>query len=295
MTAPQLNSAPQRSEAWHQQRKGRVTGSVVGAILGLSPYMTRDDVLRSMVRASLGAPSEFTGNVATAWGSAMEPQAIMDFEMETSESVAAAPFVKYSDWLGASPDGYVSDGRLIEVKCPYGIRNDPNPLFKSADDQPHYLAQMQVQMEVTGKWSCWFYQWTPHGSSLKLIHRDDDWLQANLPRLHQFHAEFLDALANPEEHLAPRRVTIDTPEAAKMVAEWDQLSEAIERATERKKDLLAEMVALAGERNADFGGRKLTKTEKAGAVSYAKVVKEKLPILDLTPWRGKPSSFWGIR
>jgi len=288
-------TAPQRSPEWHQQRKGRVTGSVVGAILGLSPYMTRDDVLRSMVRASLGAPSEFTGNVATAWGTAMEPQAILDFEMETSESVTPAPFVKYHTWLGASPDGYVSDGRLIEVKCPYGIRNDPNPIFKSADDQPHYLAQMQVQMMVTGKTSCWFYQWTPHGSSLKLIHRDDDWLASNLPRLHQFWAELQDAIANPEEHLSPRRVTIDTPEAARMIREYVELTEAIERATERRKDLLSEMVALAGERNADFGGRKLTKTEKAGAVSYASVVKAKLPGLDLEPWRGKPSSFWGVR
>ncbi len=284
----------QRSPEWFAQRKGRVTGSVVGGILGLSPYMTRDDVLRSMVRATLDAPSEFAGNVATEWGTGMERQAILDFEMDTSEKVEPAPFVEYEDWLGASPDGYVSDGRLIEVKCPYGLRNDPQPIFKQPHEQPHYLAQMQVQMFVTGKESCWFYQWTPHDRMKKLIHRDDEWLASNLPRLKQFHAEYLDALAAPDEHLSPKRTVIDTPDAAMMVREYDDLKEARDRADERLKELMAGMAAMAGDRNALFGGRKLTKIEKEGAVSYAKVVKEKLPGLDLSAWRGKPSSFWKL-
>ena len=62
----------QRSPAWFEKRKGRVTGSIVGAILGLSPYMTRADAMRSMVRAAIGAPSEFTGNVATEYGTMHE-------------------------------------------------------------------------------------------------------------------------------------------------------------------------------------------------------------------------------
>lgn len=288
-------NAPQRSEAWFNARKGRVTGSMVGAILGLSPYMTRDDALRSMVRASLGAESEFTGNAATQWGTAMEPHAVAEFEMATSEEVKPAPFVPLDDWLGASPDGYTSDNRLIEVKCPYGIRNDPEPLFKSIDDQPHYYAQMQVQMHVTCYESCWYFQWTPHGYSNKLIHRDEDWLQDNLPRLKQFWAEFQDALASPEEHLAPLRTVIDTPTAHQMTAEWDQLSEAISLAEERKADLLKEMVALAGERNALIAGRKLTQTVKQGSVSYAKALKKYAPDADLEPFRGKGSSYWGLK
>lgn len=285
----------QRSSEWFAARIGRVTGSAVGAILGLSPYQTRADVLRSMVRAAHGAPSEFTGNAATEWGTYNEAGAIAEFEMETSERVMPAPFVPFDSWLGASPDGYTSDGKLIEVKCPYGIRRDENPIFKPPEEQPHYLAQMQVQMYVTGRESCWFYQWTPYGTSPHIIHRDDEWLNANLPRLRQFHAEYLDALRDPDDHLSPRRVVIDTPEAAKMVAEWDQLVEAEERAKERRKDLLAEMVALAGQRNAEIGGRKLTLTTKAGSVSYAKALREIAPDADLSKWTGAPSSFWGLK
>lgn len=288
----------QGTPEWFAARKNRVTGSSVGGILGISPYSTREGVMRAMVRESLGAPSEFPDPVPppVAWGKAMEKTAIGMFEMETSEAVEPAPFVEYEDWLGASPDGYVTDGKLIEVKCPWGIRNDPNPIFKLPQEQPHYVAQMQVQMFVTGYQSCWFYQYTPHGSMNKLVHRDDDWLATNIPRLKQFWAEFQDELANnPDEHLAPLRITIDTPEAAKMVAEYDQLTEALERAGERRKEILQEMVALAGEKNAIFGGRKLTLTKKAGAVSYAKAVKELMPGADLTKWTGKPSEYWGLK
>lgn len=289
-------TAPQRTPEWHTARLNRVTGSVVGAILGLSPYQTRDDVLRSMVRASHGADSEFQGNPATAWGTAMEPQAIMDFEMESGEKVSAAPFIPYDDWLGASPDGLVSDNRLIEVKCPYGLRDAKDPVFKTINEQPHYMAQMQIEMLCADRDQCWFYQWAPHGDLLRLVHRDPEWLNHHLPILRQFHAEFLhERDHNAEEHLSPRRMVIDTPAAAKMVAEWDDLCEAEERAKERKKDLLAEMVTLSGGKNALFAGRKLTLTKRAGAISYGKAIKALCPDADLEQWRRAPSESWGLK
>jgi len=284
----------QRSEAWFAARKGRVTGSMVGAILGLSPYMSRDDAMRAMVREYHDAPREFTGNAATAWGTAMEAHAVAEFEMKQGLVVKSMPFVPCDDWLGSSPDGE-TEGRGLEVKCPYGIRNDPDPVFKTLDDQPHYRAQTMIEMHCCGWSELHFWQWTPHGNSHELVKRDDDWLNQHLPILRQFHAEFLDACKDPAEYLEPLRITIDTPAAALMVAEYDQLSEAISLAEERKKDLLSEMVALAGERNSVFGGRKLTLTRKAGSVSYAKAVKELCPDADLSKWAGKPSSYWGLK
>lgn len=291
-----MSEPEQRSPAWFEKRKGRVTGSAVGAILGLSPFMTRADVMRNMVRDSLGAPSEFSGNIATEYGTANEVGAIIEFQMETGLKVKPATFVVFDDWLGASPDGFTSDGGLIEVKCPFGKRKDVDPVFKRPDEQPHYLAQMQVQMFVTKTKHCHFYQWSPHGTQLDHIAFDQPWIDDNLPRLRQFHAEYMDDLANnADDHLAPKRVEIDTPQAAMMVAEWDGLNEAIENYNERKRDLLADMVALAGGKNAVLAGRKLTLTERAGAISYAKAIKAIAPDADLEPWRGKASEYWGLR
>lgn len=291
------NEPQQRTPEWFEKRKGRVTGSMVGAILGLSPYMTRADAMRTMVRAQLGAESEFTGNVATEYGTAHEAGAIIDFRMETSLNVKPAPFIIHEDWLGASPDGYVSDGRLIEVKCPYGLRDKPHPVpFKPIDEQMHYHAQMQVQMFVTRTDGCHFWQWSKNGYRHDVIERDQSWLDDNLPRLRQFHAEFLDEVANNhEEHLAPKRVDIDTPEARRMMAEWDDIADQLERLGERKKDLLADLVALAGEKNARISGRNLTLTQREGAISYAKAIKALCPKADLEPYRGKASSFWQVR
>ena len=290
----------QRTPEWHERRKGRVTGSIAGAILGLSPYMTRADALRLMVREALGAEREFKGNVATEYGSHHEAGALIEFQMETGVTVYPAPFVPHDDWLGASPDGYTSDGGLIEVKCPYSLRDAAWPVFKPIgpddDAQPHYYAQIQVQLYVTGRPHCHFWQWAPRGTRHDIVKLDQGWLDENLPRLRQFHAEFLAELAEcPDEHLAPKRVEIDTPEARRMVEEWDGINEALERLAERKKDLLESMVKLAGERNALIAGRKLTLTERAGSVAYAKVVKDHCKGVDLEPYRGKPSRFWGIR
>ena len=41
----------QYTPEWWEARKGLVTASSVGAILGHDPYRDRDDVMRAMVRA----------------------------------------------------------------------------------------------------------------------------------------------------------------------------------------------------------------------------------------------------
>lgn len=287
----------QRTAEWHEARKGRVTASLVGAILGLAPYMTRADAMRAMVREALGAEREFTGNVATEYGNMNEAQALLDFRIETGLGVEPIGFVTREDWAGCSPDGFTSDGGGVEAKCPYGLRSFNPPAFKPLADQPHYYGQVQFSLWVTGRPHWHFWQWSRYGGHLTKVHPDIDWQNENLPKLRQFHAEYLDELANnADEHLAPRRVEIDTPEARKMLREWDELAETIANLEERKKDLLAEMVKMADGKNALLAGtRKLTLTERAGSISYAKAIKDLLPKADLEPYCGKPSSFWQVR
>ena len=72
-------STEQRSPEWFAQRKGRVTGSVAGAILGLNAHQSPDAILRRMVREYHGLESEFTGNIATEYGQLNEPMALLGF------------------------------------------------------------------------------------------------------------------------------------------------------------------------------------------------------------------------
>lgn len=288
----------QRSDEWFEARKGKVTASMVGAILGLNPYMNREDAMRAMVRDALGEEREFKGNVATEYGKHNEDGALVEYRMETMHDVEVVGFITHAmeDWAGCSPDGLIGDKGGVEIKCPYSLRNvEGDPVFKMLHEQPHYEAQVQFSLWVTGRqwWS--FYQWAPKGTHHRVVRPDPDWVADNIPRLRQFHAEFLDELKNnADEYRAPRRVAVDTPEAAKAMAEWDDIAEQMERLAERKKDLLASITDMAGGKDAMVAGRKVTLVSREGSVSYAKVVKDHAPGVDLEPYRGKPSSYWKV-
>ena len=285
----------QRTPEWHAQRTNRLTASSVGAVLGVDPWRSRADVMRQMVRDYLGAESEWGVNPALAWGIANEENARMSFELEIGLKVEPAPFVPFEGAYGASPDGWVGDKAGFEAKCPFGLRKESNPIFKSLKEQPHYYAQIQFSMWCTGRDKWHFYSWSPNGTAYEVVHADHTWQDENLPKLRQFYAEYLyERNNNSAEHLAPKRITLDSPEAHKMVREWDEINEQLGWLEERKKDLLAQIVQAASEKNAEFAGRKLTKVEKEGSVSWAKLAKEHCPNVDTAAYRGKSSSYWKL-
>lgn len=282
----------QRSPEWFQARKGRVTGSKVGAILGISPWQSAEDVLRAMVREHHGAEREFTGNAATQWGTANEPGAAIDYELETGRQVKAAFFETRGDIFGASPDGYIGDDGLIEIKCPYAMRDiDSADAFKSLEEQPYYYAQIQFQLYCTRRLWCDFYQWSPKAQSLERVDYDCSWIDENIPKLKAFHDRYLSELENPK-HLKPKRRFLEGNE---LLAEYLQAKKEKEDADQRMKQALLALVELAGGENAIIGKHKLTKVTRAGSVSYSKVVKEHLPEIDLEQYRGKPSVHWTLK
>ena len=273
------------------ERVGRITASMVGAILGVNPYMTPNDAMRRMVRDAHGAEPEFTGNVATEYGTFHEEGAIQDFEMHTGMKVEPAGFIKMGDWLGVTPDGFVGDAALIEVKCPYGQRDKETPVFKSISEQPHYYAQVQVQLYVTQRRHCWFWQWAPNGQCVERVDVDTEWLAENMPKLEEFYQQYLKELSN-KAHLEPRLKELRAANVLAMADEYEDVSEAIERLTARKKELLEQIVDAAGGENCIINGKRLTYVERPGAVSYAKAIKELCPDADLSKWTGKPSGHW---
>jgi len=284
----------QRTPEWFAARAGRITASGAGALLGLSPHTSEADGFRSLVRSMHGMPSEFVGNVATEYGTFHEAGALVEYEMETGNEVTQLAFAPYADWLGASPDGLINSGwGMLEIKCPFGKRKENPPVFKSFIDQPHYYAQMQIQMFCTGRKWCDFYQWSPHGTMTERVWHKMGWLHKNIPILREIWERA--KAADPADFVGPKRQEYDTPEAAKLVAEYDELSEAIDNASARKKDIVARMVEMSGKRDAVIGGRNLTLVKRKGSVSYAKAIGVLLPDADLEQWRGKASEGWQLK
>ena len=285
----------QRSQEWLDARRGLLTGSNIGAALGVNPWKTPEDLIRQMVRDYHGAPSEFSGNMATEYGTAHEPLATMDYMGKTGRHPEECGFYIHPElpWLGASPDAFVDDDRLLEIKCPFGLRNKKGAelVFKTAAEQPHYYAQMQIEMACTGRTICDFYQWAPNGDSLEEAPYSAEWFTENLPRLEKFYQWYLSERDNPE-HLEDKAKEINTLKAAKLIEEYDRAKAAIDDAEARKKEIMAELVQLSKERDAVIHGRKLTKVERKGNVNYSKV--PELKGVDLEPYRGKSSEFWRL-
>lgn len=284
----------QGTEEWGNQRVGMITGSRVGAILGLNPWSSRDDVMREMVREYHGVEKEFQGNVATEYGKANEANAIFELEIEHGIEVQETGFHIHPDhpWLGASPDGLVGDDSVAEIKCPYGLRNEKKPTFKTAEEQPHYLAQMQIEMACASKDKCYFYQWNQYANNLEMVYFDQEWFDETTPKLYEFYLEYLEAIKNPGEYiedlvqLIPESVYSDNYITAK-----NKLEEAKAELEEAKEQL----IKLANGKKSKIGDLLVYPIERKGSISYAKAIKDNLPDIDLSEYTGKPSASWGIK
>lgn len=288
-----MNNIEQRSPEWFEARRGKLTGSNIGAALGVNPWKKQDDLIRQMAREYHGAESEFVGNVATEYGTAHEHLALLDYEMRTGVTVTDCGFFVHPefDWLGASPDGLIGDNGLIEIKCPYGLRNEANPEFKSLAEQPHYYAQVQIELACTGRQWCDFYQWTPNGEVLEVIDYDAQWFDENLPALEAFYKRFLSELYN-FAHLEEKKKEVNTQQAKLLIDEYQDLTDSIDQATERKKEVFNELVKLANGRNSLIWGKKLTQVERKGSVDYKAI--PQLKGVDLEQYRKKPTSYWRL-
>ena len=293
----------QRTEAWHKQRVGRITGSVAGAILGLSPWQTPGSILRQMVRAYHGAPSEFVGNPATEWGTKHERQAMLCFMRKTGIHVEDVGFLPYDTWLGASPDGLTDDGAVLEIKTPFSCRK--GKAFKPLSEQPHYAAQIYLEMLASGRKSAYFAQYHPpsgdpfspdyieEGMLIERVEWCDSWWTENEPKLHAFHTLYVSELNNPA-HLAPLRVTIDTDEARHIINRMGEIDDALHNLEQEKKAHMAKLVEMAENQDAEICGRKLTQVAGKKTVQYAKALAAAAPNFDLSAYTTTSKTYWKL-
>lgn len=280
-------------------RVGRITGSRCAAVLGLNPYNTRADVLREMVREHFGAEREFTGNEATEWGQAHEPDALAAYESERGVmTYGGGEIVLHPehDFLAVTPDGFVGDDGLIECKAPFRGR------YTTIAEVPYYIPQVQLQLACTGRAWCDFVVWRDGEISVDRVTADQAWLPAALPALADFMADFAAAIASKEAaapHLTDKVADMDgNIEWARYAAEYAECKriEAEAKASvEAAREKLIEIAQATGCKNAKGCGWQVIRSERAGSVAYAKAIKDLAPDADLSAYTSKPTVIYTVK
>ena len=183
----------QRTDAWYEVRKGLITASDAGGALGIPAFKGQRNPRQDCLKQK--TTGQFTGNHMTRHGQQYEDE-VRERAMQAMGECAWEVGLLVHDsypWLGASPDGITSSGRLIEIKCPYKRKPIPHHV-------PHvYYAQIQVQLEVTDLNECIFIQWqpawlAPDGEEvfcMIMVERDRQWFADRVDKLWDFHQELM--------------------------------------------------------------------------------------------------------
>lgn len=194
----------QGSPEWFAQRLGKATASRIADIIARtkSGYSTsRANYAAELVCERLtGAQAERFTNAAMQWGTEKEPQAKAAYEFMQDVDVLPAEFVPHPTiaMTGASPDGYVGDVGLIEVKCPISATHIETLLKGHVPDK--YEVQMLWQMACTGRAWCDYVSFDPRLPPhlqlfVKRVHR-------NGPRIEELEAEVRSFLAEVDDTIA---------------------------------------------------------------------------------------------
>jgi len=150
----------QRSDAWFEARIGKVTASRVADVIAKTKTgysATRDNYMAQLVCERLtGQKGESFTNAAMQWGTETEPLARAAYESLQDVLVEEVGFVSHHtiDMAGASPDGFVNDDGLIEIKCPNTATHIETLLTQTVPGK--YNTQMQFQMACTDREWCDF-------------------------------------------------------------------------------------------------------------------------------------------
>ena len=152
--------------AWLSARAGKLTASRMRDAMDFlksgAPSAKRTQLMRELLAERLtGHSVRHYVTDAMQHGLEMEADALAAYEAETGTFVLPAGFYDHPriDNLGATPDGLLPDGGLIEAKCPTTATFVDWTMAGVVPDE--HKPQMIVQIACTGRQWCEFVAYDP--------------------------------------------------------------------------------------------------------------------------------------
>lgn len=155
----------QGSEAWKQERLGKVTASRIADLLAKTKSgwgASRANYKAQIVAERLtGTCDDGFVSAAMQWGIDVEPEAVAVYAFDYGVDPKTVGFVPHPTiaMSGASPDRLINDDGLIEVKCPLTATHIETLLDGAVPGK--YRLQIQWQLACTGRRWCDFVSFDP--------------------------------------------------------------------------------------------------------------------------------------
>ena len=167
-------SPKQGTKEWLAQRRGNITASVSGMLLGQDGV---ENMAASLARQRLGIDAPFVENSYTKGGNKYEDRVLQAFQRGAGKGLtyeeAFYDTSEDNEGFGVSPDGRLFDAEgqsagLLELKYLTG-KSMKGALKK-------YTPQMQMQMAITGEEKTHFYAMNKHTGEYQheIVHADPE-------------------------------------------------------------------------------------------------------------------------
>jgi len=273
----------QQTEAWQQWRAAGIGASLAPGVMGVNPWFPRTPYEVFLLLTQRVAPPRPTD--AMRRGLELEAAARQAFEARTGLLVepCTRAHPEYP-FLRASLDGITLEGtEIVELKVPG--RATFEALRTTAEVPLHYYWQIQQQLAVSGAVRCHLWIYAPgEDGLLRSVVADPEAIGRLIARAR-------DVWACVEADDPPALIDRDT--VVRADSEWVAVAAAYRKAeavvTDGTKALEAARRALlsltAGAARVQGGGIIVTRAARQGSVDYKAIVAERLPDIDVAPYR----------
>ncbi|KKN39458.1 hypothetical protein LCGC14_0743280 [marine sediment metagenome] len=175
-----IHDCIQGPDDWYKLRLGKVTASCFGKAIAAGQGKTRKTYMIQLIAERLTqSEQEGFSSAVMVRGQEIEPYAREYYELLNDVSIREVGFVERNENIGASPDGFIGEDGLIEIKCPLSTTHIATIL---ADKVPTtHKPQIQGQLWVCEREWCDFVSYDPRVRQrpffCERVYRDEDYIK----------------------------------------------------------------------------------------------------------------------
>lgn len=160
---------------------------------------TAQSYMRELIAEIItGKQAEVSGR-ALEWGTEHESSARQEYEFWHNAAVEEIGICISDDYMaGASPDGFVGDKGMIEIKCPYNTGNHVKTIIAGEMPKEH-VPQVQGNLWINGREWCDFISYDPRISGesrifVSRVYRDNEYIKKLAAKVENFRVQMCNVL-----------------------------------------------------------------------------------------------------